>query len=142
MSDADPLQFVDTNILIYAHDRSAGKKHERANQLLRELWESRRGCLSVQVLQEFYVNITQKVPEPLAPEAAAQLIADLSTWQVHLPSTKDVLEAIAIQGRHQLSFWDAMIVASAIALGCEILWSEDLNPGQSYSTVVVRNPFA
>ena len=142
MSDADPLQFVDTNVLIYAHDRSAGSKHERAKQLLRGLWENRKGCLSVQVLQEFYVNITQKVPELLAPEAAAQLIADLSTWQVHQPGEKVLLEAIDLQNRYRLSFWDAMILASAMALGCEILWSEDLNSKQSYATVSVRNPFA
>ena len=142
MSEGDPLQFVDTNVLIYAHDQSAGPKHERAKQLLRELWENRKGCLSVQVLQEFYINVTQKVPEPLAPEAAAQIIADLSTWQVHQPGAKDVLDAIILQGRHQLAFWDAMIIASAMAMGCEILWSEDLNPGQSYGTVAARNPFA
>ncbi|OGO34266.1 MAG: twitching motility protein PilT [Chloroflexi bacterium RBG_16_57_11] len=142
MSDADSLQFVDTNVLIYAHDRSAGPKHERSKQLLRELWENRKGCLSIQVLQEFYVKVTQKVPEPLAPEIAAELIADLSTWQVHQPGANDVLEAIAIQSRQQLAFWDAMIIASAMSLGCEILWSEDLNPGQSYPTVMVRNPFA
>ena len=141
MSEADPLQFVDTNVLIYAHDQSAGTKHERAKQLLGVLWENRKGCLSVQVLQEFYVNVTQKVPEPLAPEVATQVIADLSTWQVHQPGVKDVLDAITLQSRHRLSFWDAMILASAMALGCEILWSEDLNPGQTYATVVVNNPF-
>jgi predicted nucleic acid-binding protein len=93
------------------------------------------------VLQEFYVNVTQKVPRPLAPEAAAQIMADLSSWQVHQPGVKDVLDAIALQDRYQLSFWDAMIVASAMALGCEILWSEDLSPGQSFATVIIRNPF-
>jgi predicted nucleic acid-binding protein len=141
MSEAEALQFIDTNVLIYAHDRTAGIRHEQAKQLLRELWGNRKGCLSVQVLQEFYVNVTQKVPKPLAPEAAAEIIADLSSWQVHQPGVNDVLDAIALQNRFQLSFWDAMIVASAIALGCEILWSEDLNPGQRYETLVVRSPF-
>jgi predicted nucleic acid-binding protein len=141
MSEAEALQFVDTNVLIYAHDRTAGIRHEQAKQLLRELWENRKGCLSVQVLQEFYVNVTQKVPKPLAPEAAAGIIADLSSWQVHQPGVNDVLDAIALQNRFRLSFWDAMIVASAIALGCEILWSEDLKPGQRYATLEVRSPF-
>jgi predicted nucleic acid-binding protein len=141
MSDAETLQFVDTNVLIYAHDQSAGARHKQAKKLLSELWENRKGCLSVQVLQEFYVNVTQKGPKPLTTEVAGQIIADLSTWQVHQPGVKDVLDAIALQGRYQLSFWDAMIVASATALGCEILWSEDLNPGQNYATVAVRNPF-
>jgi predicted nucleic acid-binding protein len=142
MSEADPLQFVDTNVLIYAHDRSAGSKHLKARQLLKQLWVQRNGCLSVQVLQEFYVKVTQKVPGPLASEEAVGIIDDLSTWQVHQPGIKDVLDAIAIQGRYQLAFWDAMIVASAMALGCEILWSEDLNPGQGYGALVSRNPFA
>jgi predicted nucleic acid-binding protein len=141
MSEADALQFVDTNVLIYAHDRTAGIRHEQAKQLLRELWENRNGCLSIQVLQEFYVNVTQKVPRPLAPEEAAQIIADLSSWHVHQPGVKDVLDAIALQDRYQLSFWDAMIVASAIALGCKILWSEDLSSGRRYATMTVRNPF-
>ena len=141
MSEGDPLQFVDTNVLIYAHDQSAGPKHERAKQLLRELWENRKGCLSVQVLQEFHINVTQKVPEPLAPEAAAQIIADLSTWQVHQPGAKDVLDAIILQGRHQLAFWDAMIIASAIHLGCHTIWSEDFHAEQVYEGVTVQSPF-
>jgi predicted nucleic acid-binding protein len=141
MNAADTLQFVDTNILIYAHDRSAGVKHERARQLLAALWENRTGALSIQVLQEFYVNVTQKVAKPLTPEVAAQIISDLAAWQVHQPVVDDVLDAIHFQTRHQLSFWDAMILASAVALGCEIVWSEDLNPGQRYDTVMVTNPF-
>jgi predicted nucleic acid-binding protein len=142
MSDADTLQFVDTNVLIYAHDQSAGVKHDQAKQLLMELWQNRNGCVSVQVLQEFYVNVTQKVAKPLPSEVAAQIISDLSTWQVHQPGIEDVLNAIRLQSKHQISFWDAMILSSAMALGCEIVWSEDLNPGQSYDTVTVRSPFA
>ena len=141
MSDTSQPQFVDTNILIYAHDRSAGHKHLVAKTLLKELWETRTGCLSIQVLQEFYVNITQKVAKPLAPEAAAQLITDLSVWKVHRPGVDNVLDAIRLQTRYQLSFWDAMILASAQALNCQNLWSEDLNPGQSYDKVTVSNPF-
>lgn len=141
MSEPKNLQFVDTNILIYAHDRSAGEKHIRARDLVSELWQTGEGCLSIQVLQEFYVNVTQKVARPLAPEAAAQIIADLSVWQVHCPGVQDVLDAIGLQARYRISFWDAMIVASALQLGCKTLWSEDLNPGQSYDQVRVLNPF-
>ena len=141
MSDTSQPQFVDTNILIYAHDRSAGHKHLVAKTLLKELWETRTGCLSIQVLQEFYVNITQKVAKPLAPESAAQLVTDLSVWKVHRPGVDNVLDAIRLQTRYQLSFWDAMILASAQALNCQNLWSEDLNPGQSYDKVTVSNPF-
>ena len=71
MSETTNLQFVDTNVLIYAHDLSAGPKHARANELLRQLWQTRAGCLSIQVLQEFYVNVTRKVASPLPPETAA-----------------------------------------------------------------------
>ena len=141
MSEPRSLQFVDTNILIYAHDTSAGQKHSRAKELLRDLWQSGEGCLSIQVLQEFYVNVTQKVAKPLSAEAAAQIIADLSAWEVHCPSMEDVLDAIRLQNRYQLSFWDAMIVASALQMGCQLLWSEDLNPGQVYGRVEVQSPF-
>jgi predicted nucleic acid-binding protein len=141
MSELRPLQFVDTNILIYAHDVSAGPKQIRARQLLEDLWQSRLGCLSIQVLQEFYVNVTQKVAKPLPSEAAAQIVADLSVWEVHSPRVEDVLEAIRLQERYQISFWDAMVIASGIALGCQILWSEDLNPGQVYDQVQVQSPF-
>jgi predicted nucleic acid-binding protein len=140
MSDK-PRQFVDTNVLIYAHDLSAWPKHEQARVLLQELWRERTGCLSIQVLQEFYVNVTRKVAAPLSPEAAAQIIADLSVWEVHRPDVSDVLEAIRLQTTLQLSFWDAMILTSARQLGCRILWSEDLRAGQAYNTVTVRDPF-
>jgi predicted nucleic acid-binding protein len=141
MSEPRSLQFVDTDVLVYAHDVSAGQKHSRARELMRDLWQSGEGCLSIQVLQEFYVNVTQKVARPLPPEVAAQIIADLSVWEVHCPGTDDVLDAIRLQERHQISFWDAMILASALQLGCQVLWSEDLNPDQVYDQVKVRSPF-
>ena len=141
MSEPRSLQFVDTNILIYAHDISAGQKHVRANELVRDLWQSGDGCLSVQVLQEFYVNVTRKVARPLATEAAAQIISELSVWEVHCPGAEDVLDAIRVQNRFQVSFWDAMILVSAHHLGCHVLWSEDLNPGQVYGQVGVQSPF-
>ena len=141
MSEPRNLQFVDTNVLIYAHDRSAGRKHILARDLIRKLWQSGEGCLSVQVLQEFYVNITRKVARPLTPDAAARLIANLAVWQIHRPGVEDVLDAIRLQDRFQTSFWDAMIFVSAIHLGCHKIWSEDLNTGQVYDTVTVLSPF-
>ena len=141
MTGTDQNQFVDTNILIYAFDRSAGDKHLVANKLIRKLWKTRTGCLSIQVLQELYVNITQKVARPLSPETAAQLISDLSVWTVHRPGVDNVLEAIRLQTRYQISFWDAMVLASAQALSCQTLWSEDLNTGQIYGDVTVSSPF-
>ncbi|MEW5897938.1 MAG: PIN domain-containing protein [Bacillota bacterium] len=141
MSASGERQFVDTNILVYAHDKSAGERHTRAKGLVTGLWETRSGCLSVQVLQEFYVTVTQKVSRPLAPEEASRIIFSLSHWHVHTPLAADILEAIKIQQRYRLSFWDAMIIRSAQALGCGVLWTEDLNPGQVYGGVKVFNPF-
>jgi len=141
MSESRDLQFVDTNILIYAHDISAGPKHVRAQELMRGLWASREGCLSIQILQEFYVNVTQKVVRPLSPEEAADIVAALAAWEVHCPNVENVLEAIRLQNTHQISFWDAMVIASAIHLGCRTIWSEDLNAGQVYDGVTVQSPF-
>jgi len=141
MSETKNLQFVDTNVLIYAHDLSAGHKHVCSRELVHSLWQTGNGCLSIQVLQEFYVNVTQKVARPLVPDAAGQIITDLAVWEVHRPNVEDVLDAIRLQGRYQISFWDAMIVTSAIGLGCETIWSEDLNPGQVYDGVTVLIPF-
>ncbi len=141
MSENRGLQFVDTNVLVYAHDVSAGDKYERAVQLIDELWENELGCISIQVAQEFYSTITTKVKKPLDGEVAADIIYALSMWKVHSPDMKDILHAIEIQRRYRVSFWDAMILCSAIKLGCEIVLSEDLNDGQAYEGVKVLNPF-
>ena len=134
-------QFIDTNVLVYAHDVTAGDKHSRARALVEELWDTRQGCVSVQVLQEFFVTTTRKIPKPLDAPAAAQIIDDLAHWHVHAPAVSDVVAAIEIHQRTGASFWDAMILRSAKELGCQILHSEDLNAGQEYDGVGVRNPF-
>jgi len=134
-------QFIDTNVLVYAHDRSAGEKWKHARRLLEELWETGHGCLSVQVLQEFYVTVTCKVPEPIESPAAAQIIGQLSNWTIHIPNVQDMLDAIYIQQRLQISFWDAMILHSAVRLKCDILWSENFSPRQEHAGVLILNPF-
>ena len=134
-------QFVDTNILVYAHDNSAGPKHQPALDLMDELWESHLGCLSVQVMQEFYVVTTQKITKPLEQETAARILRDLTQWHLHAPIAEDVLGAIGLQQRYRVSFWDAMILWSAQQLGCSILWSEDLSEGREYGDLRVLNPF-
>ena len=141
MSGESELQFVDTNVIVYAHDLSAGEKHERASQIIKELWESEGGCLSVQVLQEFYVTTTLKVARPMDPETAGRIIRELSHWHIHSPEAADVLGAIELHRRAGISFWDAMILWSARKLGCTSLLSEDLNPDQVYNGVRVLNPF-
>lgn len=134
-------QFVDTNVLVYAHDRSAGRKHEQARALLEALWEGQNGRLSIQVLQEFYVTVTRKVANPMTPAGAAQIIRYLGAWQPHTPQLDDILAAIQMQTRYQISFWDALIIQSANRLHCALVWSEDLNAGQLFSGVRVQNPF-
>jgi predicted nucleic acid-binding protein len=134
-------KFVDTNVLVYAHDVTAGDKHDRARALLEELWDTREGCLSVQVLQEFFVTTTRKIPRPLEASAAGQIISDLALWHVHAPAARDVLAAIEIHQHTGASLRDAMILRSAQELSCQTLYSEDLNPGQAYAGVRVSNPF-
>lgn len=141
MKDNIDLQFVDTNILLYAYDVSAGKKHEIAKELLKELWDTRKGCLNTQVLQEFYVTITKKVKKPLSPSQASQIISDLGVWNLDTPDVGDILEAIKISQRYIISFWDSLIICSAINLDCDIIWSEDLNSEQYFDKVKVINPF-
>ncbi len=142
MSVEVPRQFADTNIIVYAHDDTAGAKQERARSLVEELWITRTGCLSVQVLQEAYVTLTAKVPKRLDPGTASAIVADLSRWHVHVPGPGDIVGAIALHQQYRIGFWDAMILWSAQQLACTVVWSEDLNPGQIYDGTQVRNPFA
>lgn len=132
--------FVDSNVLIYAHDRSAGSKGEAARGLIGRLWEERSGRLSVQVLQEFFVNVTRKVSAPLEVAEAREVVRDYSYWKVHRPDASDVLAAIEVHRRLGISFWDAMIVRSAAVEGCGVLYSEDLGDGHAYDGVRVENP--
>lgn len=136
------FQFVDTCVLLYAYDKSDTEKHERAATLMENLWKSGKGALSIQVLQEFYVNVTQKVPSPLPVEKAAEIVFDLGQWKLHRPDLEDVLEAIDIQQRNMLSFWDSLIVCSAKNLGCKIIWTEDFNQNQYYEGIQALNPFS
>ena len=141
MSDKSEREFVDTNILVYAYDVTAGYKHERARELVTELWDSRNGWISIQGLQQFYVAVTRKVPRPLDSETAAGIVDTLTRWTTYVPNSADVMAAIDLHRRNNISFWDAMILHSASQLGCATLWSEDLNPGQLYGSVRVLNPF-
>ncbi len=134
--------FVDTNILIYAEDRDAGAKRDVARDLVVDLWESREGVVSVQVLQEFYVNVTRKLKKPLGSTKARRIVEEYLSWRVVENSGPMLLGAIDLQNAAQLSFWDALIVQAAKQAGCQRLYSEDLNAGQRFGSVVVVNPFA
>ena len=140
-SETPEREFIDTNVLIYAHDVTAGKKQAIAQNLIRRLWESGTGCLSVQVLQEFFVTITRKVGQPLSVDEAGARIRDYSLWRVFSAKPEDVVGAIELRKRTGLSFWDAMILRAASELGCDLLWTEDMNNGQFSGGVHIRNPF-
>jgi len=134
------IVFVDTNILVYAHDADAGLKRERAADLLRGLWASGTGRLSVQVLQEFYVNVTRKLATPVARPAAREVVTGYAPW-IRTPTTAaTVTRAADIADIAQISFWDALIVASAEEATATIICSEDLNPGQIIAGIRIDNP--
>ena len=132
--------FVDTNILVYAHDRSAGLKHQRAQMLLEQLWDSGQGVLSTQVLQELCINLRRKASQPLPVEEVRQLIRDYSTWEIVTNTAESVLQALDIEVRYKTSFWDALIFQAAESSGASLLYSEDLATGQRYGTIQVVNP--
>jgi predicted nucleic acid-binding protein len=134
--------FVDTNILMYAHDTAAGEKHQRAKALVEELWATRAGVVSTQVLQELTVNLRRKTKKPLDAKATREVVSDYLAWQVVVNSGESILEALDFETRYQVSFWDALVIQAAHAAGAEILYSEDLSDGQRYGTVVVKNPVA
>ena len=133
--------FVDTNVLVYAHDRSAGRKCEAAGTLLEELWNSGRGVLSTQVLQEFCVSLRRNAGRPLPADEVRRLIQDYSTWEVVINTADSVLQALDVEARYRISFWDALIIQAAEVSGASVLYSEDLSGGQSYGSIRVVNPF-
>jgi predicted nucleic acid-binding protein len=132
--------FVDTNILIYAHDRSAGEKHNRARQLIERLWASGEGVLSTQVLQELCINLRRKVARPPSVEEVRQLLQDYLSWEVVLNKPESVLQALAIEVQYKISFWDALVLQAAETAGATILYSEDLSAGRRYGSIQVMNP--
>lgn len=132
--------FVDTNILMYAHDSSAGVKHERARAVVEKLWHDRSGVLSTQVLQELCVNLRRKAARPVDPTTVRQIITDYLPWKIQVNTGESVLEALDLEKRYKISFWDALIVQAAECSGAAVLYSEDLADGQVYGSVHVVNP--
>jgi len=132
--------FVDTNILLYAHDSGTGIKHERARDLMDRLWSLRQGVLSTQVLQEFAISLRRKISPPLSTRETREWITQYMRWEVVVNTSRSILNALEIEERYQISFWDALIVQAAESAGAETLYTEDLSDGQSYGTVRVVNP--
>ena len=133
--------FVDTNILIYAHDIDAKAKHETAREVLQELWSERTGVMGMQVLQEFYVNVTRKIPRPISKQSARLVVSSYMIWcQDTTPA--EIATAFRIEDESHIGFWDALIVAAALKSGANRILSEDLNAGQTIAGVRIENPFA
>ncbi len=132
--------FVDTNILIYAHDIDAKEKHLIAKEILSELWTDRTGALSPQVLQEFYVNATRKIAKPLTKKLARSVVDAYAVWCVDTTSA-EMATAFRIEDAARISFWDALICASALKAGAGRILSEDLNSGQKIDGIRIEDPF-
>jgi predicted nucleic acid-binding protein len=133
--------FVDTNVLIYAHDVDANEKHRVAKEALSELWVDRAGFLSAQVLQEFYVNVTRKLSKPLLKKHARAVVDKYTLWCVDT-TPAELAVAFRIEDEARIGFWDALICAAALKTGAERILSEDLNAGQKIAGIRVVNPFA
>ena len=132
--------FVDTNVLIYAHDVDAKAKHQTAKNVLRKLWSERAGVLSTQVLQEFYVNVTRKIQRPISKASARMVVTTYAAWCLETTAA-EISTAFQIEDASKIGFWDALIVAAALQGGAARILSEDLNPGQSIAGILIENPF-
>lgn len=131
--------FVDTNVLIYALDEADPDKQHTARMWRAELWKTRLGRISFQVLQEFYAKVTRKWPK--ARQEARAEVRDLLAWQPVVVDDGILERSWKIQDRYQLSFWDALIIAAARAASCRYLLTEDLQADQDMDGIVVVNPF-
>ena len=132
--------FVDTNVLIYAHDIDAKVRHETAKRVLSELWSEQSGVLSMQVLQEFYVNVTRKISRPISKTAARLVVSTYTVWCVET-TPAEISTAFQIEDGSKIGFWDALIVASALKSGATRILSEDLSAGQKIAGIRIENPF-
>ena len=134
--------FVDTNILVYAHDHSAGLKHQRARLLLEDLWNSGGGVLSTQVLQELCINVRRRSGHPLSAEETRRLLQDYLIWEIVVNTPASVVQALDLEVRYKISFWDALILHAAESSGAAILYSENFSASQRYGSIRVVNPLA
>lgn len=134
------MRFVDTNILLYSLDLGASEPSKSA--IAAQILKSTDLALSVQVLQEFYVQATHpRRPDALSHDMAVKLIEKWMRFRIQENTVAVLHSALAIKERYQTSYWDAAILAAAKAAGCRQLLSEDLNHGQDYGGVIVVNPF-
>jgi len=132
--------FFDTNILVYLFDTGAPAKQRRARELLAQHTLAGETLLSTQVLQEFYVAVTRKLATPLDFDAAYQAVRELAVMPAVRVDVPLILSAIQLSRSKRLSFWDALIIHSALEGGASILYSEDMQDGQVFETLRIKNP--
>jgi predicted nucleic acid-binding protein len=132
--------FVDTNVLVYAHDQKEGFKQLAAKKTLRALRQQHSGALSMQVLQEFYSTVTRKLASPVPKDQARAIVEDFAYWCVET-TPAEIKLAFLIEDAAKIGFWDALIVAAALKAGAVQILSEDLNPGQTIAGIRIVNPF-
>ncbi|HEU5472105.1 MAG TPA: PIN domain-containing protein [Actinophytocola sp.] len=141
MNSGTNLVFVDTNVLVYAHDLDEGQKHDIAVAVLNKLWRDGTGVLSTQVLQEFYRVATRKMNPAMTKSEARAIIAEYGQWCSMDTNPQLLVSASILDERYQLPWWDALVVEGAVRSGASLLLSDDLQNGQRFGTLTVRNPF-
>ena len=133
--------FFDTNVLVYAVDSSDPARREQALERLGRAARDDTVVLSTQVLQEFYAITTRKLRPALSPAEAREQVERLASFEVIGSSAASVLEATRLADRHQLQWWDALILEAALRAGADILFTEDGQHGQRFGRLTVENPF-
>jgi predicted nucleic acid-binding protein len=142
MTTVPNLVFIDTNILIYAHYPETGKKFDIATDIVGTLWREGTGVLSTQVLQEFYRATTQKMKPAMPHQQAREVVADYSQWCSVKTDTQLLISASLLHERHNMQWWDALVIEGAMRSGAKTLLSEDMQHGQRFGELTVRNPFS
>ena len=140
MKSTNVADFIDTNVLIYTDDQDTPDKRDLSLELVADQRRKQSGTVSIQVLQEYFATATRKLGvDPLVARRKTELIAEIT---LIVPQSEDVLAAIDLSRLYGFSFWDSMIVRSALTSGCKRLFTEDLQHGQRIETLEVVNPFA
>ncbi len=142
MTGERALSFVDTNVLVYAFDKSSSPKKLVAQRLMNELMAEDRLRVSTQVLQELFVTLTRKVTQHCSSEEALAVLDDLTAWPLMVVDYTLIRAAVGLADQAKLSFWDALVVVAAAWSGATVLYTEDLNDGQEILGVRISNPFA
>jgi predicted nucleic acid-binding protein len=133
--------FVDTNILVYCFDDADPEKKRKAVRVMENLWETSRGVLSLQVLKEFFVTVTEKLASKMNFRDAKAAVMDLLSWNIFYETRSSLEKTLEIVQRHRLSLWDANILSAAILSNCKTVYSEDLQHNRVVEGIRIVNPF-